>query len=905
MKTKTISIGFTKLPVVDYAVGAAAVLGIRDSGKTVTAKGIAEQLMDNGIQIIVFDAVGKWQWMKVAGDRPNGRAYKVVVAGGRNPDLPLTPGSVAEIVRAALKERIPLVIDLFDRNLSKADWRRIVQAAIRIIHYENDGGAVHVFLEEAAEFCLDDKTEVLTQDGFKLIRDCRIGELVSSFNIEAQSYQWSKIKRIVKRPYVGKMVHLKTKTIDCLMTPDHRAVVRRYQHVPSRYKIYPPSFCEADKLPRSFIVPFGGAKAGSGIDIDDDFLRVIGWVATDGNWHSNKRSYICISQSEATVKRDISVRNKMRSVLVKLGATENKRQRSPRFIAGHKLKSKVSEDSTFFLRKELSLAVGAIMKGEIHRIPRQLISGLSTIQLKVLWEALLEGDGTSENGNWRYFYPGHEEGLADDFQEISLRLGIRTIKVFRNDQWIVSIASKKKDCWISKANQKSLADYDGKTWCITVDTGAFVARRNGKTFVTGNCPQRIEDGATYAEIEKLVRMGGNAAVGITLINQRSQEINKAVLDQCTTLVLGCQVGSRSIESVEKWMDRLDSLTAEAVAKKLPQLKAGQAFVWTRQNPEKPQFEHITMCRSLHPDRRTPETVLKTAKTTDTAEFVAKLSKAIPQLIEQAKANDPEQLKKRIVELERQAKNITPTVERTEVSILTADDRKKLEVILPSIEHFANVAESLKQQVASLQNGIGELRYDYMSIVHKLLSANNDRPNKILPAQRRSERPVSAPSAPVARDPIAIGGGMRRMLVALAQRSPLSDRQLGVRAGLSSKSGTFGTYLATLRQNGFIEGQRDALTISQDGLEALGDYEPLPTGQALLDYWLNRLIGGQMRMLSCLAAKYPQSMTDADLGDAAGVASNSGTFGTYLAGLRTLELVSGKRSALLASAELFD
>src|SRR5438128_12019677 len=64
-RLKSIHIGNVTVPIVDYAVGASAVLGIRDSGKTVTSKGIAEQLLDNGVPIIVFDAVGKWRWMKV------------------------------------------------------------------------------------------------------------------------------------------------------------------------------------------------------------------------------------------------------------------------------------------------------------------------------------------------------------------------------------------------------------------------------------------------------------------------------------------------------------------------------------------------------------------------------------------------------------------------------------------------------------------------------------------------------------------------------------------------------------------------------------------------------------------------------------------------------------------------
>lgn len=47
---KTIKIGNASVPLADYAIGAAAVLGIRDSGKTVTSKGLAEQLIDSGVR---------------------------------------------------------------------------------------------------------------------------------------------------------------------------------------------------------------------------------------------------------------------------------------------------------------------------------------------------------------------------------------------------------------------------------------------------------------------------------------------------------------------------------------------------------------------------------------------------------------------------------------------------------------------------------------------------------------------------------------------------------------------------------------------------------------------------------------------------------------------------------------
>jgi len=145
-----------------------------------------------------------------------------------------------------------------------------------------------------------------------------------------------------------------------------------------------------------------------------------------------------------------------------------------------------------------------------------------------------------------------------------------------------------------------------------------------------------------------------------------------------------------------------------------------------------------------------------------------------------------------------------------------------------------------------------------------------------------------------------------MLVALAQRPQgLSAHQLGVRAGLSSKSGTFDTYLARARKASWIAGDRGQLTITDAGLEALGSYEPLPTGVALLDHWLRQLgNGGASRMLHALANAYPRPLTREALGEAAGLTGNSGTFDTYLGRLRALELVSGKRE-LHASAEFFE
>jgi hypothetical protein len=127
-----------------------AILGIRDSGKSYTAIKIAEIFFDAGIPFVAFDPIGRWRFLRVPG---NGRGYPVVVAGGMAADLPLTAASAPEIVRAAMQAGVSLVVDLYDIEISKADWRKIVGEAVRVLLYENgQHGLRHIFIEEAAEF---------------------------------------------------------------------------------------------------------------------------------------------------------------------------------------------------------------------------------------------------------------------------------------------------------------------------------------------------------------------------------------------------------------------------------------------------------------------------------------------------------------------------------------------------------------------------------------------------------------------------------------------------------------------------------------------------------------------------------------------------------------------------------
>jgi len=144
-----------------------------------------------------------------------------------------------------------------------------------------------------------------------------------------------------------------------------------------------------------------------------------------------------------------------------------------------------------------------------------------------------------------------------------------------------------------------------------------------------------------------------------------------------------------------------------------------------------------------------------------------------------------------------------------------------------------------------------------------------------------------------------------MLIVLAQHPEGCDRvQLAILAGLSPKSGTFSTYLGRLRTSGWAETRGDRFFATRDGLDALGSYPPLPSGEALIAYWLDWCgrQGGRRHMLQVLIDAGARGIERDDLAAAAGLSPSSGTFSTYLGKLRSARLVDG-RDRLVAAAPL--
>lgn len=389
-----------------------------------------------------------------------------------------------------------------------------------------------------------------------------------------------------------------------------------------------------------------------------------------------------------------------------------------------------------------------------------------------------------------------------------------------------------------------------------------------------------------------------------IASQRPQKVHNDTLTACETLVAMRVIHKADRDAIDDWIKGCgDPAVGKDVLNSLAGMKRGEAFVWSPEvefGPTRLTFPMFKTFDSFAPPQLQKKVSGKDWSTVDLAEVKEKLA----VVIEKAKAEDPRELNKTIAELKKQlaskprAETPKPVVEFREVPVLgngqLTELRECLDLLGQLSEGLVGVGEGIRLSAETITREMGRTHATPGAF------AISPKPQRI-PAQR-----IGSPRPSASSNNGEVGqSGLRRILVALAQRPQgLSARQIGVRAGLSSKSGSFNTYLSRGRSNAWIVGDRNLLQITDDGLQALGDFEPLPSGDDLLRYWIAELgASGASRILEVLADEHPDSLTKEEVGERTGLSASSGSFNTYLSRLRALELIEG-RGELRASDELF-
>lgn len=407
-------------------------------------------------------------------------------------------------------------------------------------------------------------------------------------------------------------------------------------------------------------------------------------------------------------------------------------------------------------------------------------------------------------------------------------------------------------------------------------------------------PQKVsrEYGQVYAALEKIARMGRNAGLGLTVINQRAEEVNKAVLELCDTLFLFKQRGRRSLEALSKWLDFAEVDEHKEIIKSIPQLKQGECWMWLKAN-QSPRHMQFALLDSFHPNARMLHGEAPAAakrKPVDVGSFVEAMK-------DKMAARDPKGAPK------------------TEIVTLKSGAAAKEEAW--GGEKARKALEAAEQR--GYQRGVKAafpfgFKAGWTACVAKFGGYMPEAPKQKIPQELLGATPAPvAPAMPAAARPQAapvflrasagdgtLPPGERTALIAIAQFNGMTRTKLSAITGYATS--TRNAYLQKLAAKGFIVMQGDVARITADGEEVLGQWEPLPTGAELLDWWLARLKPGESAVLKEAIAFYPAEVSREEVRERTGFAVS--TTNAYIQHLAIRDLVVTTRNGLKASEDLF-
>lgn len=412
---------------------------------------------------------------------------------------------------------------------------------------------------------------------------------------------------------------------------------------------------------------------------------------------------------------------------------------------------------------------------------------------------------------------------------------------------------------------------------------------------------------------KLVRRGRSRGIGMTMITQRSAALNKNLLDLVDTLLLMRMLGPRDREAAAGWIKHNKLSDEMGVLDSLPSLPTGTAWVWSplRNVLEKAAVRRIETFDSYVTPK--PGQVRVEPKALAKVD-IDKLGEQIKATAEKAKADDPVALRKRIAELEW--KKAEPPG-HSKADLNAEYTRGRCEGFDAGLLTFFNKIngplKTLESNAANLLALATGAMTDTDAVIKNALlkGPRTENPGTgSTPTRPQQQTRVAATSASTARQIDGAGSttlqkAERKVLTALAQYpAGRTIVQVAVLTGYAAGGGGFRNAIGAMRSREFIAGSSDNLFITPEGVSALGEYQALPTGAALRQYWYGQLGKAERSSLEVLADAYPNPCAIEDVAAAAGYQHGGGGFRNAIGRLRTLELITGKSNALKASENLF-
>lgn len=344
--------------------------------------------------------------------------------------------------------------------------------------------------------------------------------------------------------------------------------------------------------------------------------------------------------------------------------------------------------------------------------------------------------------------------------------------------------------------------------------------------------------------ENIVRRGRSRGLGMTMITQRSAVINKSVLTQVETLFVLRTTGPQDIAAIEAWVRYHQA--DKKILSSLAGLPDGDAWIWSPSFLKIMERVHIRRRRTFDsgatPKNFTGSNVKPVATLADVN--LDDIQKQMAATIEKHKADDPAQLRRQIAVLTAELKKANTfqasqrpvEPERVEVSVLLDDDRDLL-------REFSSRLDSFREEVNVVNQGMEDIAARDRAYLNVRQPVQFDKKTVLMPKREPHSRPAQTSSSlPI---------GESKILTAIAQYpSGATREQISILTGYKRSSRD--AYVQRLAGRGFIRFSGDSIFATDEGVRILGPYfEPLPTGDALIEYWLEKLPAGESTIFQIL------------------------------------------------------
>jgi hypothetical protein len=440
-------------------------------------------------------------------------------------------------------------------------------------------------------------------------------------------------------------------------------------------------------------------------------------------------------------------------------------------------------------------------------------------------------------------------------------------------------------------------------------------------------PQRLPHGheAMFGAFDRLVRRGRSSGIGVTLISQRAQVINKDVLSQMETLIGMRMLHKLDREALKAWIEAHNTEgRQEEFMASLASLGRGDAWVWSPEWLGVFQRTHILQ-RETFDSSATPKAGEHVAPPKEIAPVnLERLKERMAATIERAKADDPRELRKRIAELERgAARSPAPTkpdpaahkeaLERAteRATLQTAGQLAKQfrAIVVPVRKAMLKAVVTLRTVAAELEAAVPPESID--------LKATVDLPEPDPPAARHASprvEPYQRPARPAPRqsagdgEPGALTGPEQRILDAIAWMESIgvdAPEQTAVAflAGYTYGGGAFNNPRGSLRTKGLVLYTGDCIALTDAGRKEANFPGEVLDSKELQRRVLDRLPGPERRILEVILAKYPEPMGNEECAIAAGYTPGGGAFNNPRGRLRTLGLIEYPQSGQVRARDL--